>query len=95
MLRNPLYFILLLIIAVVAYVTYQLNLWGPMIQMGNAAAEQGLKEGKKYLRQALESFVNEDGGGGGGAGRGRGEAIKMGRLDGDGRRAEESEGEEI
>ena len=37
-----------------AYITYQLNLWGPMIQMTNAASAQALEEGKKRLREFLE-----------------------------------------
>lgn len=37
-----------------AYVTYQLNLWGPIIQMTNAASAQALEEGKKRLREFLE-----------------------------------------
>ena len=38
-----------------AYVTYQLNLWGPMLQMANAASAQAVEEGKKRLREFLES----------------------------------------
>lgn len=37
-----------------AYVTYTLNLWGPMYQMANAASAQALEEGKKRLREFLE-----------------------------------------
>lgn len=54
-LRNPLYFIFLLLLAAAAYVTYTLNLWGPMIKMANAASAQALEEGKKRLRDFLES----------------------------------------
>ena len=54
-LRNPIYFIFLIILGVVAYVTYTLNLWGPMLQMANAASAQALEEGKKRLREFLES----------------------------------------
>ena len=54
-LRNPVYFLFLIILGVGAYVTYQLNLWGPMIQMTNAASAQALEEGKKRLREFLES----------------------------------------
>ena len=53
-LRNPVYFILLILIGVGAYVTYNLNLWGPMINMANAASQQALEEGKKRLREFLE-----------------------------------------
>lgn len=49
------YFIFLIILGVVAYVTYTLNLWGPMLQMANAASAQALEEGKKRLREFLES----------------------------------------
>lgn len=38
-----------------AYVTYQLNLWGPMLNMANAASAQALEEGKKRLREFLET----------------------------------------
>ena len=42
-------------VAVCAYVTHTLNLWGPMYQMANAASQQALEEGKKRLREFLES----------------------------------------
>ncbi|KKY29264.1 putative protein sey1 [Phaeomoniella chlamydospora] len=54
-LRNPAYFFLLFVILVGAYITYQLNLWGPMIKMANAASAQALEEGKKRLREFLEA----------------------------------------
>jgi protein SEY1 len=54
-LRNPLYFFLLSLLCVGAYVTYQLNLWGPIINMANAASAQALEEGKKRLREFLEA----------------------------------------
>lgn len=54
-LRNPAYFFLLFVCAVAAYVTYQLNLWGPIIKMTEAASNQALVEGKKRLREFLES----------------------------------------
>ena len=41
-------------LAVAAYVTYTLNLWGPMLKMANAASQQALEEGKKRLREFLE-----------------------------------------
>ncbi|EEP78533.1 protein sey1 [Uncinocarpus reesii 1704] len=53
-LRNPLYFFMLFLCAVGAFVTYQLNLWGPMIKMAEAASHQALEEGKKRLRDFLE-----------------------------------------
>ncbi|KIW68517.1 protein SEY1 [Phialophora macrospora] len=53
-LRNPVYFMFLIILAIGAYVTYTLNLWGPMLKMANAASQQALEEGKKRLREFLE-----------------------------------------
>lgn len=55
MLRNPVYFILLILCAVGAYVTYTLNLWGPIYRMANAASAQGLEIFKEKLREFLES----------------------------------------
>lgn len=55
MIRNPVYFLFLLILGAGAYITYTLNLWGPIIQMTNAASQQALEEGKKRLREFLES----------------------------------------
>ena len=49
------YFIFLIMLGVGAYVTYTLNLWGPMLQMTNAASAQALEEGKKRLREFLEA----------------------------------------
>lgn len=54
-LRNPFYFFMLFIFAAVAYVAYQLNLWGPILKMLDAASKQALEEGKKRLREFLES----------------------------------------
>ena len=54
-LRNPLYFFLLFLVGVGAYVTYTLNLWGPIISMANAASAQAIEEGKKRLREFLEA----------------------------------------
>ena len=45
----------LLLLAVCAYVTYTLNMWGPMLSMKNAASAQALEEFKKRLREFLES----------------------------------------
>lgn len=41
-------------LAIGAYVTFTLNLWGPMLKMANAASAQALEEGKKRLREFLE-----------------------------------------
>ncbi|KAI5308384.1 Dynamin-like GTPase that mediates homotypic ER fusion [Ascosphaera atra] len=52
-LRNPVYFVLLTLCAIAAYITFQLNLWGPIIRMTNAASEQAINEGKRRLREFL------------------------------------------
>ncbi|KAJ5832143.1 Protein sey1 [Penicillium riverlandense] len=54
-LRNPAYFFLLFVCAVGAYITYQLNLWGPILKMTEAASQQALEEAKRRLRDFLES----------------------------------------
>jgi len=54
-LRNPAYFFLLFVCGVAAYVTYQLNLWGPILKMTEAASQQALEEAKRRLREFLES----------------------------------------
>ncbi|KAI5367884.1 Putative P-loop containing nucleoside triphosphate hydrolase [Septoria linicola] len=54
-LRNPVYFILLILLGAGAYVTYTLNLWGPMLRMTNAASSQGLEIFKEKLRDFLEN----------------------------------------
>jgi protein SEY1 len=54
-LRNPVYFIFLILLGVAAYVTYTLNLWGPMLRMTEAASHQALEIGKERLREFLES----------------------------------------
>jgi hypothetical protein len=45
----------LFVCAAAAYVTYYLNLWGPIIKMADAASRQALEEGKKRLREFLEA----------------------------------------
>ncbi|KAK3636642.1 Dynamin-like GTPase that mediates homotypic ER fusion [Elasticomyces elasticus] len=54
-LRNPVYFIFLILLGAGAYVTWTLNLWGPMLRMGNAASTQGLEIFREKLREFLES----------------------------------------
>jgi protein SEY1 len=54
-LRNPLYFMFLLLIGAGAYITYQLNLWGPIINMTRAASAQAVEEGRRVLREFLEN----------------------------------------
>ena len=46
---------MLILLGAGAYVTYTLNLWGPMIRMTNAASAQGLEIFKEKLRDFLES----------------------------------------
>ncbi|KAF2156219.1 root hair defective 3 GTP-binding protein [Myriangium duriaei CBS 260.36] len=53
-LKNPAYFVLLALLLVGAYVTYTLNLWGPMIRMANAASAQAVEIGKEKLRDFLK-----------------------------------------
>ncbi|RCI16549.1 hypothetical protein L249_2256 [Ophiocordyceps polyrhachis-furcata BCC 54312] len=52
-LRNPFLFILLLMMAGGTYVAYTLNLLGPMMQMGNAAVNQGVDIAKQQLRDFI------------------------------------------
>ncbi|KAI9844582.1 MAG: Dynamin-like GTPase that mediates homotypic ER fusion [Thelocarpon superellum] len=54
-LRNPIYFVFLILIGVSAYVTYTLNLWGPILRMTEAASQQALEVGKERLREFLET----------------------------------------
>ncbi|KAL8650965.1 MAG: hypothetical protein Q9226_004925 [Calogaya cf. arnoldii] len=89
-LRNPVYFLFLILLGIGAYVTYTLNLWGPMYQMTNAASQQALEEGKKRLREFLEAsdtgrqamaMSSDDG-------------IQMQKLNGQGKASEAREEEE-
>ena len=48
------YFIFLILLGAGAYVTYTLNLWGPMLRMTNAASTQGLEIFREKLRDFLE-----------------------------------------
>lgn len=86
-LRNPVYFIFLILLGVGAYVTYTLNLWGPMIRMGDAAVKQAVEVGKERLREFLES---QEGATGAAAGQRRkvAKAVKEQTV------GEEDEGEE-
>ncbi|KAF2810893.1 root hair defective 3 GTP-binding protein [Mytilinidion resinicola] len=90
-LRNPLYFVFLILIGVGAYVTYTLNLWGPMARMTNAASNQALEIGKEKLREFL---ANTETGRQAVAMSGRGESIGMERLDRQGKKKVESEDED-
>lgn len=54
-LRNPIYFVFLLTIGIVLYITWTLNLWGPILSMIEAASAQGIEIGKTKLREFLEN----------------------------------------
>ncbi|KAI0843336.1 root hair defective 3 GTP-binding protein [Hypoxylon sp. FL0890] len=54
-LRNPILFLMLVIIAGGLYVCYNLNLLGPMMQMSSAAWNQAIEIGKQRLRDFLEN----------------------------------------
>lgn len=49
----------MIIVGVAAYVTFTLNLWGPIIKMTNAATQQALEIGKEKLREFLEAADNQ------------------------------------
>lgn len=53
-LRNPLLFAFCLIASAGGYVTYTLNLWGPMISVTSAMIERSSDIGKQKLREFLE-----------------------------------------
>ncbi|KAI0142419.1 root hair defective 3 GTP-binding protein [Hypoxylon sp. NC0597] len=54
-LRNPILFLMLVIVAGGLYVSYNLNLLGPMMQMSSAAWNQAIEIGKQRLRDFLEN----------------------------------------
>ncbi|KAI1493010.1 SEY1 protein [Biscogniauxia mediterranea] len=54
-LRNPILFLLLLLIAGGTYVAYYLSLLGPMMQMSSAAYNQAVDIGKQKLREFVEN----------------------------------------
>ena len=72
-----------------AYVTYTLNLWGPMLNMANAASAQALDEGKRRLREFLEA--SETGRQAMAMPGNGGDDIQMRKLNGSGRASEEAE----
>ncbi len=55
MLRNPVLFVLILLVAGGTYLAYTLHLLGPMLQMANAATNQAIEIGKHKLREFLEN----------------------------------------
>lgn len=67
-----------------AYVTYTLNLWGPMIKMANAASQQAIEAGKERLREFLENSDTRQAVAMGG--RGDSEGISLNTLDSRGKR---------
>ncbi|KAI5800422.1 RHD3/Sey1 [Peziza echinospora] len=56
-LRSPIYFMFLIVIAALGYVIYTLNLMGPMVRVGNAMVTQGVE----IAREKLREFVVEGG----------------------------------
>ena len=54
-LRNPIYFVFLILLGSGLYVTYNLNLWDPMLRMANAASQQAVEVGKDRLREFLDA----------------------------------------
>lgn len=92
-LRNPVYFIFLILLGVGAYVTYTLNLWGPMLRMTNAASQQALEVGKERLREFLEqSDTGRQAMAMSGQKAGEvGDGIPLGRLSGKGKTMAEGE----
>jgi len=82
------YFILLILLGVAAYVTYNLNLWGPMLRMANAASAQAVEIGKEKLREFLES---SDTGRQAMGMRGDSDSVSLNTLDSRGKRVEEED----
>ncbi|KAI9689340.1 MAG: Dynamin-like GTPase that mediates homotypic ER fusion [Bathelium mastoideum] len=86
-LRNPAYFLLLIVLGVSAYVTWTLNLWGPMLRMGNAASAQAIEIGKEKLREFLqESETGRQAMAMSSSGARDGESYRMSNLDSAGRK---------
>ncbi|KID75990.1 Protein SEY1 [Metarhizium brunneum] len=92
-LRNPFLFIFLIMLAGGTYVAYTLNLLGPMMQMSNAAVNQGVEIAKQQLRdfiansEAARSALNVPSA----PAYSERESISMDTLDGQGRKASPSE----
>lgn len=53
-LRNPFLFLFALLVGAGSYVTYTLNLWGPIFSVSNAMIDRTLEVGKQRLREILE-----------------------------------------
>ncbi|KAJ6783095.1 hypothetical protein PWT90_08621 [Aphanocladium album] len=86
-LRNPFLFILLLLIAGGTYVAYTLNLLGPMMQMSNAAVNQGMDIAKQSLRDFIANSDMARQALAVPADQGKGENISMDTLDSRGKKA--------
>lgn len=85
----------MILLGVAAYVTYTLNLWGPMLRMSNAASQQAVEMFKERLREFLES--NETGRQAMGmpSRTNTTESIGLDRLDSQGKKAENEDEDEI
>ncbi|KAI0025826.1 RHD3/Sey1 [Xylariomycetidae sp. FL0641] len=91
-LRNPMLFLLLVIIAGGTYVAYHLNLLGPMMQMSNAAWGQAVEIGKQQLRDFLEN--NQTARQAIGVPARDSDSISMDTLDSRGKKASRADGED-
>uniref|UniRef100_A0A060T1C3 ARAD1C23606p n=1 Tax=Blastobotrys adeninivorans TaxID=409370 RepID=A0A060T1C3_BLAAD len=58
-LRNPFLFLFVLMIGAGAYITFSLNMWGPIISVTGAMTDRAIEIGKEKLRQALEVDPNQ------------------------------------
>ncbi|CAI6328619.1 unnamed protein product [Periconia digitata] len=94
-LRNPVYFIFLILAGIGAYVTYTLNLWGPMARMANAASAQAVDIGKERLREFLENTETGRQAAAMSGRQQRGEAVRMDRLDGQGKKSDGADEDDL
>jgi protein SEY1 len=91
--RNPFLLMFAAIFLAGLYVTYQMNLWGPIISMTTAAWQQGLEVGKERLKEFLlnseagRRAVEMEGRPLGGRGAAEDEGIKLENLGSDGKKA--------
>ncbi|KAL2018762.1 hypothetical protein VTK56DRAFT_390 [Thermocarpiscus australiensis] len=88
-LRNPVLFMLILVMGGGTYVAYTLNLLGPMMQMANAASNQAIEIGKEKLRDFLESNETVRQAIAMPARQGGSDSIGMDRLDSRGKKAQQ------
>ncbi|KAF2269011.1 GTP-binding protein Sey1 [Lojkania enalia] len=99
-LRNPFLILFLILLATGSYITYTLNLWGPMARMANAASQQALEVGKERLRDFLESSdtgrqAMAMSGRPGGSRQRDADGISMDTLNSDGKQKHKDEDEDI